>query len=113
MRIGKIYGNGFYHTLFGDLIGYLEYIAGMEVKGVLGYKEFFTKTLFKDNEYVFSFRSPLVCPSEVNDIYIKTNLDNKYFGHFQGQDLVMTNMYDLSLPVQGRCRRRWRCGVLM
>ena len=77
MRIGKIYGNGFYHTLFGDLIGYLEYIAGMEVKGVLGYKEFFTKTLFKDNEYVFSFRSPLVCPSEVNDIYIKTNLDNK------------------------------------
>ena len=27
MRIGKIYGNGFYHTVVGDLVGYLEYIA--------------------------------------------------------------------------------------
>ena len=27
MRIGKIYGNGFYHTVVGDLVGSLEYIA--------------------------------------------------------------------------------------
>ena len=100
-KIGKIYGNGFYHTVVGDIVGYLEYACGMEVKGVLGYKEFYTKTLFKNHESVFSFRSPLVCPSEVNDIFVRTDLDEKYFSHFQNQDVVMINMYDLSAPLQG------------
>lgn len=103
-KIGKIYGNGFYHTVVGDIVGYLEYACGMEVKGVLGYKEFYTKTLFKNHESVFSFRSPLVCPSEVNDIFVRTDLDEKYFSHFQNQDVVMINMYDLTMPMQRRLR---------
>ena len=101
MKLGKIYCSGFYHTVVGDIIGYLEYAAGLEPKGVLGYKQFYANTIFKDGEDVLSFRSPLVCPSEVNDVTINTNLDMKWFRHFKNQDVVMVNMYDLSMPVQG------------
>lgn len=100
MKYGKIYTDGFYHTVVGDLIGYLEYAAGKEPKGCLKDKEFFCETIRKGK--ALSFRSPLVCPSEVNDINIVENeITNKWFSHFKDQDVVMINMYDLSMPQQG------------
>lgn len=99
-RLGKIYADGFYHTVIGDMIGYLEYAAGKEPKGCLKAKEFFTETL--PNGKVLSFRSPLVDPSEVNDVTLVSNaLTGKWFSHLKEQDLVMINMYDLSAPQQG------------
>ena len=68
MKLGKIYARGFYHTVVGDIIGYLEYVSGMEPVGVLKEHEFLTHTIFEDNSDMVSFRSPLVCPSEVNKI---------------------------------------------
>ena len=102
MKLGKIYCRGFYHTVVGDIVGYLEYVSGMEPVGVLNEHEFLTQTIFNDNSDVVSFRSPLVCPSEVNKIKMRTGENfNNWFGHFRNQDVVMINMYDLSMPVQG------------
>lgn len=102
MKLGKIYCRGFYHTVVGDIIAYLEYISGMQPIGILNEHEFLTQTIFNDNSDVISFRSPLVCPSEVNKIKMRTGEDfNNWFGHFKNQDIVMINMYDLSMPVQG------------
>lgn len=100
MKFGKIYVDGFYHTVVGDIIGYLEYAAGKEPVGCLKSKEFYCDTIPKGK--VLSFRSPLVCPSEVNDIDIVENdFLHKWFGHFKDQDVVMLNMYDISFPQQG------------
>lgn len=99
-KLGKIYASGFYHTVVGDMIAYLEYAAGLAPNGCLGATEFFCKTLPAGD--ILSLRSPLVCPSEVNDVRIVTNpVLEKWFSHFQDQDVVMINMYDLSMPRQG------------
>ena len=65
-KFGKIYVEGFYHTLVGDMIGYLQYAVGKEVVGCLNAHEFYSETLSKGD--ILSFRSPLVCPSEVNKV---------------------------------------------
>lgn len=99
-KVGKIYVDGFYHTVVGDMIGYLEYAVGKPPKGCLREHEFFCNTL-KDGPCI-SFRSPLVCPSEVNRVNLVSNeTTRKWFSHFQDQDVVMLNMYDLSAPQQG------------
>lgn len=108
-KYGKIYVDGYYHTVVGDMIGYLEYAAGLDPKGCLKAKEFYCETIPKGR--ALSFRSPLVCPSEVNDINIITNdTTQKWFNHFKDQDMVMINMYDLSMPQQGGIK--WRLSSL-
>ncbi len=99
-KVGKVYADGFYHTVVGDMLGYLQYAAGIEPVGCLKSGEFYCNTM-EEGECV-SFRSPLVCPSEVNKINIVNNeLTTKWFSHFKDQDVVMLNMYDLSAPQQG------------
>ena len=99
-KYGKIYADGFYHTCIGDMIGYLEYAAGIEPRGCLEYGQFYCDTIPYGK--VLSFRSPLVCPSEVNDVEVVINeTTQRWFSHFKDQDVVMLNMYDLSLPRQG------------
>ena len=99
-KLGKIYCSGFYHTIVGDMIGYLEYAAGKEPIGCLNAGEFFCETIEPGD--CISFRSPLVCPSEVNKIKIVTNdTVKKWFSYFKDQDVVMFNMYDISAPQQG------------
>ena len=99
-KLGKIYADGFYHTVVGDMLGYIQYAAGLEPTGCLSVKEFFCDTIGTGK--AISFRSPLVDPSEVNDInIIKNDMTKKWFSHFKDQDVVMLNMYDLSLPQQG------------
>ncbi|MVP00809.1 RNA dependent RNA polymerase [Paenibacillus lutrae] len=100
LKYGKIYTEGFYHIIVGDIIGYLEYSGGLEVKGCLEAGEFYTQTLPVGD--CLSFRSPLVDPSEVNKIKIADNfLTNKYLKYFDNQDMCMINMYDLTMPQQG------------
>ncbi len=92
--------DGFYHTVVGDMIGYLQYAIGIEPVGCLNSGEFYCNTL-NEGECI-SFRSPLVCPSEVNKINIINNeITSKWFSYFKDQDIVMLNMYDLSAPQQG------------
>lgn len=99
-KFGKIFADGFYHTVVGDMIGYLQFAVGLEPIGCLKEKEFYANTINKGK--VLSFRSPLVCPSEVNSVNIVSNdITNKWFSHFKNQDVVMLNMYDLSAPQQG------------
>ena len=99
-KVGKIYCSGFYHTGVGDMIGYLQYAVGLEPIGCLKERELYSGNF--DNGYVASFRSPLVDSSEVNKIRIAHNeITKKWFGHFKDQDIVMFNMYDISLPQQG------------
>lgn len=100
LKYGKIYAKGFYHTVVGDIIGYLEYAAGLNVKGCLNAGEFYVRTL--SNGDCVSFRSPLVDPSEVNKIKLVDNdLTKKYLSHFDNKDIVMINMYDLTMQQQG------------
>lgn len=100
MKYGKIYVHGFYHTVIGDVIGYLEFAAGKEVKGCLKAHQFFAKTLKPTK--IASMRSPLVDASEVNIVnLIENEFLNEWFGHFKDQDIVMINMYDLSMQQQG------------
>ena len=100
MKFGKIYASGLYNTCVGDMIGYLEYAAGKKPTGCLKAREFYCKTVPQGN--ILSFRSPLVCPSEVNDVVnIDNDITKKWFKHFEDQDVVMINMYDLSMPRQG------------
>ncbi|QSF43283.1 RNA dependent RNA polymerase [Paenibacillus tianjinensis] len=100
MKYGKIYTEGFYHIVVGDIIGYMEYCADLPVVGCLNAGEFYAKTM-KLGECV-SFRSPLVDPSEVNLVNIVENeMTNTYLNYFENQDLCMVNMYDLTLPQQG------------
>jgi hypothetical protein len=100
MKYGKIYSEGFYHTVVGDIKGYLEYAAGLEVIGCLNAGEFHTKTLSEGD--CLSFRSPLVDPSEVNKVKIVQNeWTNIYLPHFENADIVMINMYDLTQQQQG------------
>lgn len=99
-KVGKIYCSGFYHTGVGDMIGYLQYAAGLSPVGCLCANELYTGNL--NCGTVLSFRSPLVDPSEVNKIEIVRNeVLDKWFRHFQDQDIVMFNMYDISAPGQG------------
>lgn len=99
-KVGKIYAAGFYHTIVGDMIGYLEYAAGKNPAGCLNAGEFFCKTLAPGE--CLSFRSPLVCPSEVNRVRIVSETAaHKWLEHFRDQDVAMLNMYDISAPQQG------------
>lgn len=102
MKYGKIYTKGFYHTVVGDIIGYLEYCAKKNVKGCLNSGEFYCDTIPLGD--CLSFRSPLVDPSEVNKVKIIHN-DNtkKYLSYFKDQDVCMINIYDLTMPQQGGC----------
>lgn len=99
-KVGKIYCSGFYHTGVGDMIGYLQYAAGLEPAGCLEEKELYCANF--DIGDCVSFRSPLVDPSEVNKIkLVRNGILDKWFSHFKDQDLVMFNMHDLSAPGQG------------
>lgn len=99
-KVGKIYCSGFYHTGVGDMIGYLQYAVGMEPVGCLGEREIYSGNF--DCGDIISLRSPLVDPSEVNKVKIaKNDIINRWFGYFKDQDVVMFNMYDVSLPQQG------------
>lgn len=99
-KYGKVYAPGFYHTVVGDMIGFLEYAAGYDVVGCLNAGEFYCMTMPEGE--VLSMRSPLMCPSEVNRVKVVRNyLCDKWFGQFKNQDVVMLNMYDLSAPQQG------------
>lgn len=99
-KYGKIYTSGFYHTVVGDIIGYLEYCAGLPVVGCLKANEFYAKTLPQGE--VLSMRSPLVDPSEVNKVTLVENDDTeKYLSHFKDNDICMINMYDLTMQQQG------------
>ena len=99
-KVGKIYCSGFYHTGVGDMIGYLQYAVGKEPVGCLKAHELYSGNF--DCGDIVSFRSPLVDPSEVNKIKIVRNeIINRWFGYFNGQDIVMFNMYDISAPQQG------------
>jgi hypothetical protein len=100
MKFGKIFAKGFYHTVVGDIKGYLEYAAGLDVIGCLQAGEFHVKTLHKGE--CLSFRSPLVDPSEVNKVKIVQNeWTDAYLPHFENADIVMINMYDLTQQQQG------------
>ena len=99
-KVGKIYCSGFYHTGIGDMIGYLQYTVGQEPIGCLQERELYSGNF--DCGDIISLRSPLVDPSEVNKSKIARNdIINRWFGHFKDQDVVMFNMYDISLPQQG------------
>ena len=99
-KVGKIYCSGFYHTGIGDMIGYLQYAVGEEPVGCLGDREIYSGNF--DCGDIISLRSPLVDPSEVNKVKIaKNDIINRWFGYFKDQDVVMFNMYDVSLPQQG------------
>lgn len=99
-KVGKIYCSGFYHTGVGDMIGYLQYVVGLEPIGCLGERELYSGNF--DSCNITSFRSPLVDASEVNNVRIVHNEStSKWFSHFEQQDIVMFNMYDISLPQQG------------
>jgi hypothetical protein len=100
MKFGKIYAEGFYQLIVGDIVGYMEYCAGLPIVGCLNAGEFYTRTMPLGK--CASFRSPLVDPSEVNVVDIVENeMTNKYLDFFTDQDLCMVNMYDLTLPQQG------------
>jgi hypothetical protein len=101
-KLGKIYCDGFYHLVCGDIIGYLEHCSRKDPVGVLKENQFFSNTIF-GNENVMAFRSPLVCQSEVKlaSLVNKVSGYEKYFSHFKDQDLVMINMYDLTMPQMG------------
>lgn len=100
MKYGKIYVKGHYHTVVGDIIGYLEFCANKTVNGCLQKGQFLAKTLTLGK--VASMRSPLVDASEVNIVeLVEDDFLNKWFSHFQDQDIVMINMYDLTMQQQG------------
>jgi len=100
MKYGKIFAKGFYHTVVGDIKGYLEYAAGLNIIGCLHEGEFFTHS-FPIGDAV-SFRSPLVDPSEVNKIKLTTNdFTDEYLQHLKNHDICMINMYDLTQQQQG------------
>lgn len=99
-KVGKIYCSGFYHTGVGDMIGYLQYAVGTEPVGCLKERELYSGNF--DCGDIVSFRSPLVDPSEVNKARIaKNDMISRWFGYLKDQDIVMFNMYDISLPQQG------------
>lgn len=99
-KIGKIYCSGFYHTGVGDMIGYLQYAAGLEPQGCLDAGEIYSGN-FAPGDCV-SLRSPLVDPSEVNKLRLARNeTTDRWLVHFKDQDIVMYNMHDLSAPQQG------------
>jgi hypothetical protein len=100
MKFGKIFAKGFYHTVVGDIKGYLEYAAGLDIIGCLNAGEFHVKTLPEGD--CLSFRSPLVDPSEVNKVNLVNNeWTDTYLPHFENADIVMINMYDLTQQQQG------------
>lgn len=99
-KVGKIYCSGFYHTGVGDMIGYLQYAIGEEPVGCLGEREIYSGNFGCGD--IISLRSPLVDPSEVNKVKIaKNDIISRWFDYFKDQDVVMFNMYDVSLPQQG------------
>lgn len=99
-KTGKIYCSGFYHTGVGDMIGYLQYAAGLEPTGCLKEGELYSANF--DGGGLVSFRSPLIDPSEVNRIKNAPNaLTGQWLHHFKDQDIVMFNLYDASAPQQG------------
>ena len=100
MKYGKVFAKGFYHIVVGDIKGLLEYAAGLEVKGCLKEREMYSAEMEKGK--CLSMRSPLVDPSEINKVTMTSNeWIDEYLGYFKGSDVVMINLYDISLPQQG------------
>ena len=99
-KVGKIYCSGFYHTGVGDMAGYLQYAIGQTPEGCLGEREIYSGN-FSPGDCI-SFRSPLVDPSEVNQLKnVRNTFIDKWFSYFKDQDIVMFNMHDISAPQQG------------
>lgn len=100
-KIGKIYVEGMYHIVVGDILGYMEFCGGdKNPQGCLKAGEFYTKSMPLGK--LASFRSPLVDPSEVNIVNnVENAITKELFPHFENIDLVMINMHDLTLPQQG------------
>ena len=99
-KVGKIYLSGFYHTVVGDMIGYLQFAIGQEPVGCLNEHELYSSNF--GSKTLCAFRSPLVDASEVNKIEnVHNHVLSKWFSYFKDQDVVMFNMYDLSFPQMG------------
>ncbi len=101
MKFGKIYVDGFYHTIVGDMIAYFEHCAGMEVKGCLDGWNVYLDTVDKDRATLF--RSPCVCSSEVSNVKIDKNNEvaKKYFPSWANQDIIMFSANDILMPQLG------------
>lgn len=101
MKFGKIYVDGFYHTICGDMKAYLEYCSGKDVIGCLNEWEVFIKTLDVDKATLF--RSPCVCSSEISNVTVSTNTDftNKYMKNMKNQDVIMFSAKDILMPQLG------------
>lgn len=101
MKYGKIYVDGFYHTIVGDMKAYLEYCGGLKVEGCLDAWSVYSNTT--DNTKATLFRSPCVCSSEVSNV--KIDKDNefalKYMSNLKGQDVIMFSAKDILMPQLG------------
>lgn len=98
IKCGKVYLKGSFRFVVTDLIMFLEYISGMEVKGILKENEFFSKD-YKGvclGERVIE-RNPHISQEEhliLNGI--KNEQMEKYCGHLA--NVCQVNGYSLSLP---------------
>ena len=97
LKLGKAYVSGRYSFAVGDLVGFMEYVSGMEVNGCLEAKQLYSKGVLGIRAV---FRSPLVHNSEVNKIeFVENEVVNKWCSHLQ--NINMFNIKDISLPQAG------------
>jgi len=101
MKFGKIYVDGFYHTICGDMKAYLEYCGGLDVFGCLKEWEVHTQTL--PVEKATLFRSPCVCSSEISNVKVnnKTEFALEYMPNLSKQDVIMFSANDILMPQLG------------
>lgn len=97
LKTGKCYVNGRYSFAVGDMVGFMEYVSGMEVNGCLEAKQLYSKGELGTRAV---FRSPLMHSSEINKVeFVENELTNKWCSHLE--NINMFNLKDISLPQEG------------
>lgn len=101
MKFGKIYVDGFYHTITGDMEAYLQYCAKRDIMGCLDEWDVYVNTVRVDKATLF--RSPCVCSSEIANVVVKNeiNFATKYMPNMKNQDVIMFSAKDILMPQLG------------
>ena len=95
-KIGVVSVDGNYSIIFGDLYALCECMFGMEIKGSLGYGEFFAKTWTDKGVYeVVAYRSPMTSHNNIKRMKLVDNEKvSKWYRYMS--TVIVFNAWDMT-----------------
>ena len=93
-KIGKLLADGNYQILSGDPYALMQSICGMEITGLLGAGECYSKYwIDKGVNEIVTFRSPMTSHNNIRKLRLKSNGETKYWYQYMNT-IFITNGFD-------------------